>query len=262
MADCGLTNLATCLPEKFFEYLSGMLTAPVQPLLTLIQELLTEPVNVSLFYSFWSAIMYIISLFYGFFFLLAGFNLMVSGYDLAKREKAKSWLRNTVLMILFVQSSYLIYELIIELGSLLTAGIVNFIEPEFFLMKTDNFANFSLQLVLLVPQLIVLVGTVLLLGLRYLIVAVGVVLFPLGLFFYFLPSIQNYGKLIINILITAVFMPFFASLFLLGSSLLLNTPVFSQFKVVLVTVTFLCLDLIIAVLIIFALVKSVGVGSE
>ena len=70
MTECGLTNLATCLPEKFFEYLSGMLTAPVQPLLNLARDLLSQPVNLTLFQPLWSLIVYLISVFYGLFFFI------------------------------------------------------------------------------------------------------------------------------------------------------------------------------------------------
>jgi len=256
MTECGLTNLATCLPEKFFEYLSGMLTAPVQPLLNLARDLLSQPVNLTLFQPLWSLIVYLISVFYGLFFLFAGFNLMISGYDSAKRDQAKSWLRNIVLMVLLVQSSYLMYGLLLELSNLLTAGIINFIDPNFFLMKTDNFTNFSLQLVLLIPQLFFILMTVLLLGLRYLMVALGIVLFPLAIFCYFIPPLHSYGKLILSSLVTVIFITFFDALFLLGASLLLSQPPFDSFKIVLTTVSFLSLDLIMIGTLLFVLIKA------
>ena len=90
MSECGLTNLAICLPEKFFQFIMTILNAPIQPLLSFIQSLLTQPTQVTVFYPLWSIIVYIISLFYGLFFLFAGFNFMISGYDAARREKAKS----------------------------------------------------------------------------------------------------------------------------------------------------------------------------
>lgn len=103
---------------------------------------------------------------------------MISGYDSAKREKAKYWLRNVVLMIIFVQASFLIYSLILELSSLMTAGVINIIDQKFFLMTLDSGLNFGLQLSLLIPYILVLVTTIILLGLRYLFAVVGVVFFP------------------------------------------------------------------------------------
>jgi len=257
MTECGLTNLATCLPEKFFEFLLNLLNAPVQPLLNAINSLLTEPVNINTFQAFWAIIVYIISLFYGLFFLFAGFQLMISGYDVQKRENAKEWLRNVVLMILFVQASFLLYDLIIEFSSLLTAGVVDLINPNFFLLTADNIINFGLQLMLIIPYVITLLITLLLLGLRYLIVSVGVVLFPFALFFYFIPPLQSYGKVIINVLLVAVFVTFFDAIMLLGASMLIDVGIFSAFKIVLATVAFLAVNLAMMFLIIFAGVKAV-----
>ena len=43
--ECGLSNLAVCLPEKLVEYLLIIVNAPIQALLTLVKSLMTEPVN-------------------------------------------------------------------------------------------------------------------------------------------------------------------------------------------------------------------------
>lgn len=256
MVECGLTNLATCLPEKFFEFIISLLNATIQPLLKLVQTLLTEPANVNTFQPLWAVIVYVISMFYGLFFLFAGFNLMISGYDSAKREKAKYWLRNVVLMIIFVQASFLIYSLILELSSLMTAGVINIIDQKFFLMTLDSGLNFGLQLSLLIPYILVLVTTIILLGLRYLFAVVGVVFFPLAMFFYFIPPLQSYGKLITNLLLVVIFVPFFDAVVLFGASALLKIPVFTNFKIVLTIVAFTAVNLLMILLIIFAIIKA------
>ena len=256
LVECGLTNLATCLPEKFFEFIISLLNTAIQPLLKLVQTLLTEPANVNTFQPLWAVIVYVISMFYGLFFLFAGFNLMISGYDSAKREKAKYWLRNVVLMIIFVQASFLIYSLILELSSLMTAGVINIIDPKFFLMTLDSGLNFGLQLSLLIPYIITLIITIILLGLRYLFAVVGVVFFPLAMFFYFIPPLQSYGKLITNLLLVVIFVPFFDAVMLFWASALLKIPVFTNFKIVLTIVAFTAVNLLMILLIIFAIIKA------
>lgn len=256
MSDCGLTNLAVCLPEKFFEYLITIVNAPLEALLRLVKNLLSEPVNVSLFHSFWAIIIYIISIFYGLFFLFAGFNFMISGYNAEKRENAKVWMRNVVLMVLFVQASYIIYSLIIELNSLLTMGVINMIDPNFFLLSVDNFASIGMQLMNYTLYLIVLVITSVLLGMRYLFVSIGVVLFPFAMFFYFIPPLQTYGKMILNVLLVGIFVTFFCSIILFGASMLSTLAVFQNFKIILATMAFLSIDGLMIFIIIFALIKS------
>ena len=100
---CGLPNLATCIPQKFFEFVLDMFNAPLQPFLSLTKNLLSEPVNIQNFISLWAIIIYVLSIFYGLFIVLAGFNFMVSGYSAEKRERAKEWLKSIILMIIFVQ---------------------------------------------------------------------------------------------------------------------------------------------------------------
>jgi len=256
LVECGLTNLATCLPEKFFEFIISLLNTAIQPLLKLVQTLLTEPANVNTFQPLWAVIVYVISMFYGLFFLFAGFNLMISGYDSAKREKAKYWLRNVVLMIIFVQASFLIYSSILELSSLMTAGVINIIDPKFFLMTLDSGLNFGLQLSLLIPYIATLVTTIILLGLRYLFAIVGIVFFPIAMFFYFIPPLQSYGKLITNLLLVIIFVPFFDAVMLFGASALLKIPVFTNFKIVLTIVAFTAVNLLMILLTIFAIIKA------
>jgi hypothetical protein len=256
LTECGLSNLATCLPEKLFEYLLAIINAPFQPLLDAINALMTQPVNIHIFESLWVIIVYIISMFYGIFLLFAGFNFMISGYDAAKRENAKEWLKNTVLMILFVQASFLIYELVVEVGALLAAGVMDIIDPHFFLLTADSITNIGLELLLGMFYGIILVITVVFLALRYLLVAVGVLFFPFALFFYFIPPLQEYGKALLNILLIIIFVPFFNALILFAASALLDLPVFDNFKIVLMISAFLLINLLSLFLIILGIFKA------
>ena len=256
MTECGLTNLAICLPEKAVEFVMNILNLAIEPLLNLNHTLLTEPVNITIFQPLWAVIVYVLSLFYGLFFLFAGFNFLISGYDAAKRERAKEWFWNIVLMVIFVQASFLIYGLLLEMQTLLTAGIINIIDPNFFLMTADNIVNVGLQILLLLPYLAVLLITVLLLALRYLFVSVGVVFLPMAIFLYFIPPLQSYGKLIINVLVVTLFVPFFSAVILFGASALLQIPLFQNYKIVLVTVAYLSVSLFMLLLLLFAIAKA------
>ena len=109
MPQCGLSNLATCLPEKFFDYILTIVNAPLQHLLNAVNSLMTEPVNIHMLQSFWVIIIYTISMLYGLFLLFAGVNFLISGHDAIKRERAKDWLKNIILMIIFVQASFFIF---------------------------------------------------------------------------------------------------------------------------------------------------------
>jgi len=254
---CGLSNLAVCLPQKFFEFLLGIINAPLQPFLALTKTLLTEPVNVNLFAPVWAIIVYIISLFYGLFLLFAGFNFMISGYDAAKRENAKHLLKNIVLMVFFVQASFFLYELVLQLASMLTAGIISLVNPDFFLLTADNIGSLALELALAIPYLLTLLTTVILLTLRYLFVAVGVVFFPLGIFFSFIDALDSFGKLILNTFAVLIFLPFFQAIVLLAASKMLEVGFFENLKIVVMISAFLLINMMMLFLTFFAVIKAV-----
>ncbi len=254
--DCGLTNLATCIPQKFFEFILTIINAPLQPFLTLTKNLLSEPVNIEVFISLWAIIIYILSIFYGLFLIFAGFNFMISGYSAEKRERAKEWLRNIILMMLFVQASYYLYSILIELSSSMTAGILDMIDQKFFLLTVDNLTNFGLQIILAIPYLLTLLLTVILLSLRYLLVSTGVIFFPIGLFFYFIPPLQSYGKLVINVLLIVMFLPFIQSLMLLAASKVIELPTFQDYKIVIMVSAFFLINLSMVLLMFFAIAKA------
>ena len=247
---CSLSNLGDCLagivsssvgsavgsaiseiPEMLFEFLLGILNSPIKMLLSIIQSLLTEPVSISLFAEPWAIIIYMLSFFYGLLILFTGFNLILSGESPEKRENAKSSLRNIIIMILLVQLSYYLYELIIDTFSAMTKVVFNMIDQNFFLITTDSITNVGLQFVLLIPYLSVLILFIILLSLRYILVASGVLFFAIGIFMYFIGPLREYGEFIINLLIVAIALPFFYSIVFLCSSKVINVGIFNSFKV-------------------------------
>ncbi len=262
MTDCGLSNLGVCLPEMFFNYLLQLVNAPFQPLLDAINYLMTEPVNVHLFESLWSIIVYIISMFYGLFLMFAGFNFMISGYDAIKREKAKEWLGNIVLMILFVQASFFIYAVLVDIGALLTAGVMEIINPNFFLLTADSIVNVGLEILLSMFYSFSLVLTVIFLAIRYLLVAVGVVFFPFALFFYFIPPLQAYGKMMVNVLLIIILAPFFQALILFAASVLLSISIFTDLKMVLMIAAFGLVNLFSILLVLFGIIKAAAAAAN
>lgn len=254
--ECGLLNLATCIPQKFYEFILGVINAPIQPLLSFTKSLLTEPVNLAMFGSIWAIIIYILSMFYGLLLLYTGFNFIISGYDMIKREKAKEWFRNILIMIVLVQMSYFIYATFLEINSLITSGIVNMIDSNFFLLTADNIVNIGLELFLGFFYMLTLIITVLLLTLRYIVVAVGVVLIPVGIFLYFIPPVREYGQLIINTLATIMFITFFNSLILLTGAKIIQIPLFENFKIVVMITCFGIINFLMFYIMIFSAIKS------
>ena len=256
MSSCGITNLGACLVEKFFEFVIYILNLPVRPLLSMIDNLLTQPVNIEIFAGVWSIIVYILSLFYGILLLIVGFRFLLAGSSPEQREKAKRSLTNTILMMVLIQTSFFLYKLILEVISSVTTVIFNMIGDEFFLVTMDGVSNIGLELVLIIPYILTLVVTLIFLVLRYLCVGMGVVFFALGIFFYFIDPLNQYGKLIMNYLFVVMALPFFYAIVFLASSKFVELEVFSNMKIVVMIGAFTLANLGTLFLILFVIFKA------
>jgi len=246
--DCGLTNLATCIPQKFYEYFLSFINSPLQPLLTFIKNLFVSPPSIALFGSVWAIIVYLISIFYTFLFLYAGFQFLVSGHNVVQREMAKEWLKNTVIMIVLIQASYYLYGLVVDIGSTLTSAILSMVDSHFFMLTVDNISNSGLELIFTSVYLIVLLITVLLLVVRYMVVAFGVIFIPIGIFCYFIPPLRSYGRLIINIIGMFIFITFLDAIIILASSMLISISLFQDFKILVMITCLIIINLLIIIL--------------
>ena len=256
MAECGLLNLATCLPQKFFEYIEGFLNAPLQPLLDMVKGLLTADVNLQIFASFWGIIIYILSMFYAFLIMYSGIMFLTSGHDVAKRENAKEWLKNILIMIILVQASFFIYELVVDIASALTSTTLSLIAQDYFTLKLDSISNIALTMLLYIFFIIILLITSILLVIRYAIVAIGVVLLPLSIFSYFIPPLKSYGVLILNFLGVSIFVTFIDAILLTGFSKFVEQPIFANMRIIVMISSFTLINLLMLLLLLFVVVKA------
>jgi len=239
---CGLTNLATCIPEKIYEFFIGILNMPIKPLLYFIKNLIAEPVKINIFQGIWTIIIYILSMFYGLLFIYSGFNFLFSGLDVIKREMAKEWLKNTVLMIVLVQASFYLYDLFLQLTSTMTSAVLTMIDEHFFMITADNIINIGLEFILVPAYVVVLLITVIVLAARYIAVSIGAVFVPLGIFLYFIPPLKSYGKFILHFLGMLSVIVFIDAIIILACSMLIEIPLFENFKIIVMIVCFLMVD--------------------
>jgi len=254
--DCGITNLASCLPAKMYDYLLFIINAPLLPFLEAIKSLLTAEVSTDIFHHVWTVIRYILSFFYIFFFLYAGFVFLTSNANPVRRSQAKEMIQNTILMIVLIQGSFYIYGLLLSISSVMDAAILNMIDPHFFMLTADNIVNIGLEFIFTMSYAIVLFVTMLMLVLRYIIVSFGVVLFPIGLFCYFTPPLKGYGKFILNVLGIFIFITFIDLLIILACAMLIEAPLFENIKIIVMINCFSIINYTLWLAIKFALTKS------
>ncbi len=226
--DCGLTNLSSCLPEKAFYYIFSQITSPIQFLSDLTFSLLNANVAVEGLKPVWQIIVYALSLIYGLFLVIAGFQFIISGHSPELRLRAKEWLKNTIYMIVVVNASFFIYLLCIELSSAFSTALLSLIDRSFFGVQIDSFSNIATSFLFSFLYLLILLLTLIILGLRYLIVAAGVLIFPLAIVLVTIPLTRQWGKGILNFIFVFVFLPIPFSIILLIASYFINVPPFEN----------------------------------
>jgi len=104
--------------------------------------------------------------------------------------------------------------------------------------------------------------TMLMLVMRYIVVSIGVVLFPIGLFCYFVPPLKGYGKFILNMLGIFIFITFIDLLIILACSMIVDIPIFENFKILVMISCFLIVNYTLWLAIKFALKKSSAVSIK
>jgi len=248
-----LKGFATYFIDKFFDFILSLINAALSPFLDLIKKFMSEPVKLSVFVESWAIIVYILSMFYGLLLVFIGLRFIMAGESAEKRERAKSSLKNIIIMMILIQASYHLYDLIIEVSAALTKTMLNLTGSSFFKITLTSSSNFGFEIVLSVIYLIVLLITLLLLVLRYIFVSSGVLFFVIGIFMYFIGPLNQYGRLIINTLLTLVFLPFFYSIiFLAGSKLAIG----SSYKTLIMIGAFALVITLTCLILLFVIVKA------
>ena len=252
-----LSDAIFYIPEKFFDYILYLMNQALEPFNNLIREFMEENPDISNNYYNWKIITYILSFFYVLIIAYAGFLFIISGHDVVKRELAKEWLKNTLLMLILIQGSYFIYELILELNSTLVQSILSRIPESFYQLQNLGLFNQGTQTTLLLIYMIILLITAVFLAIRIIIIFLGLILFPLGIFLYFIPPLRSYGKLFLNILMVFIFSTFFASLILLVVSQLVV-----QYGGITKTMFMICAYLLVIFLFIFLGKFTLSISSH
>jgi len=242
---CGLTDLGSCLPEAIYNFFLNLLNAPLLPMIEFIKILLTADASIGIFKGIWAIMVYTLSFFYALLFIYAGINFIISGNDFIRRENAKKWLKNTVIMVILVQSSFYIYDLLLQMGAVLSSSVMSLVDPHFFMITADNIINIGLQFLLTTVYSVILFITMLLLVFRYIVICFGVVLFPIALFCYFIYPLRGHGKFILNILLINIFNGFLISLVFLICSKLITITLFGSFKILVMICAMSFVDFII-----------------
>ena len=248
-----VTNLPGDIANAVLDSLKQIVVDFVTPLLDLAKTFITVNPNPENYESYWQAIIVLISAFYLLIFLVVGVKFVMGSYDEAQRMEAKEWAKKAILIVVLCNASLLIYSLILNVGSATSLYLWDGSYEQLFQIQNLSALNLILIIFFAIAVLIALVT----LFIRYLLVLVGIMAFPIGLFLYFIPPVQAYGKIILNTIGIVIFLQFFDVLVLVASSLLLNEfGNVTQMQLLAPTMGFLLIAVANVLLMKFAIMKA------
>lgn len=258
-----IKDIVIGIPELFLKLILKVFNAPISLLIETITKLLAEPVQTSIFYSMWGIIVTSMSFLFTIILIFCGFNFMTSGHDVQKRENAKKWLTQTIILIIVIPLSYFAYELVLDIAAGMTKLVLSHVSYNFLIVGEGTFSNLFLELFFTIPYAIILLFTTILLLLRFAIVGCGVMVFPIGLLLYLVPPTKEYGKLILNFLFVNIFSSIFIAIIILTFSLIAQTGFLSNIQIIFAISAFALVNSFLLYVMFFALIKSAfNVGSK
>ena len=197
-------DLGKTLSEAIYTPIYNSIYTLLTEFMNLVLEILVWNPPLDSAYESWNIIRTVITSMYLAVLTYAGLKLMAGtmmGED--ERNTLKKWVGGTIVSILLVNMSYVLYEFVIQLNVGLSALV--FQPPNL----TGFIAASSAFIVLLSIQWSTVLLVILLLIVRTLLVIVGVTFFPIGIFLYYFPPTKRFGKLIITVIFANIFVQFF-----------------------------------------------------
>ena len=197
-----VTNLPADLVHAVFSALSGLLVAFITPLIDVAKVLITVNIDPSHFVDLWQTIVTIISCFYLLLFVIVGLKFLFGCYDAVQRADAKEWFKKAILLVLAVNGSLLLYSLVLNLSSAIALFLWNSKFESLFSVAKLGALDFIWLIIFSLFLLLALITLVL----REIFLIVSVMLFPIGLFLYFIPPLKDYGSIVLNLVGVFAFM--------------------------------------------------------
>ena len=217
-----LSNLPDCIAESFFNMLVSGLIYSSEQFLNYSLSFLTATPQLGWFCSPFKTVMAILESFYTIMIMALGLYYIVSATDPLGRSKAKAWAKNLLFMIVFLSFSFHIFDAILSLNQYISSTVYAQVNSNLFNINA-SLSSIIFALVLLFSFTMTGWLTFTTLMARYILIPFLLMLFPIGIFLYFIPSLRAWGAFIFRFVVLVVFMTSADALVMLGISTLFNT---------------------------------------
>ncbi|HLC79292.1 MAG TPA: hypothetical protein VJG83_02570 [archaeon] len=246
-----VTQLAQEIVKALFGFLGDQLITITTPLINLEEDMITTNPDVTPMNGIWTIVVTIISALYLIVFLIAGFMFLIGSIDSSARATAKKWLKNAIFMIVTISVSFEFYKIILELMTAITQYMVQ----DTSVIQVGALDSINILLLLFLSLIAILSFATLFL--RYLFLLCGAALFPIALFFYFIPPLRPWGSILLNLIGAALLMQVIDVIIFIASTLVWQQfPGHDIMTGLAPTMAFLMIGTINTIVIVFALAKA------
>lgn len=156
------------------------------------------------------------------------------------------------MMIIGVNVSFVLYKLLLETATAITQFVWITGFESFFTDSITGSAGFVLLIVTSGAVGLALIT----LFLRYVFLLLAVLIFPIGIFLYYTPKLQNWGKIIFNLIGMALFMQFIDVIIFVASNQLMTDFTGQAGQVLVPALSFTLVAIINILMVIYAVLKS------
>ncbi|MBI5227840.1 hypothetical protein HY988_04605 [Candidatus Micrarchaeota archaeon] len=216
-----LYNLPTCIVEKFFSSLiSGFVYGAEQFLQNALNFIIKGP-DITLFCSPYTNVMKVLESLYSLALMGVGAYYIASAAEPEKMNDAKAWLHRIIFMIVALSVSYNLFSMILQLNQYITNSLYNSALDNLSIQAT--FSSIVFGFVISFNFILVAALTFFTLLIRYIMIPFLLLLFPVGIFLYFIPYTKKWGSFMLKFILLIVFMTSIDALLVSGLSALFST---------------------------------------
>ncbi len=221
-----LTNAIIALPGQiisaFFTFVVGGLSSAFASLRDMTFQFIFSSPDPSWFCGPYNGVLAIVdSLFALVLMGMALFFILRSG-DVEGRIQAKKWMENMIVMAIVLALSFQIFVMLNGFNTYLTNSLASQSMSAIFGTPT-NPSNIVFAFMMLVVADTLGMITLVTLLLRYILMPVMLLLFPVAIFLYFIPPLQGWGKSFLKIIGVCIFMTTADALVMVGLSAMFNS---------------------------------------
>lgn len=191
-----VSNIGYCTGYDFLQTVINGLVSTITELYKILINLMAASPDPKWFCNQYIVVMELVYSFMGLSIAILSAYMVLYSPNPASREKASHWLENILYMAIYLAGSFIIFSWLVDINSAITTQFLSSANQSFDISISISNIIFAFILCVFFSGAVIL--TFLTLLLRYLLIPILLMFFPIGIFLFHTPPLKNWGALIIR----------------------------------------------------------------